>query len=161
PGADLVLVSFDALEALLQQADAGDLALAEGTRGGGDRPAHACICTLSSGDRLHERFSHMLHVAILGGSGYTALDLLKILHRHPHARVVAVTSRQEGTPKLADVHPALAGRIDLAMEPFDVDRLLARGVQCAFGCLPHGASMAQLPRLLERGVRVIDLSADY
>jgi N-acetyl-gamma-glutamyl-phosphate reductase len=103
----------------------------------------------------------MLHVAILGGSGYTALELLKILLRHPHARVVAVTSRQDGTPKLADVHPALTGRIDLAMEPFDVDKLLARGVQCAFGCLPHGASMATLPRLLERGVRVIDLSADY
>ncbi|MFO0929288.1 MAG: N-acetyl-gamma-glutamyl-phosphate reductase [Gemmataceae bacterium] len=100
-------------------------------------------------------------VAILGGSGYTALELVKILLRHPNAQIVAVTSRQEGTPRLDEVHPILAGRTDLKLEPFDVDRLLAKGVQCAFGCLPHGASMSTLARLLERGMRVVDLSADY
>ncbi len=103
----------------------------------------------------------MIRVAILGGSGYTALELIRILLRHPEARIAAVTSRQEGTPRIDEVHPALAGRINLSMEPFGVDRLLAQGVQCAFGCLPHGASMTTLPRLLERGIRVIDLSADY
>lgn len=102
-----------------------------------------------------------IKIAILGGSGYTALELMKILLRHPHAEIVAVTSRQEGTPTVAELHPILAGRIDLRCEPFHVDRLLARGVQCAFGCLPHGASMATLSALLDRGVRVIDLSADY
>jgi N-acetyl-gamma-glutamyl-phosphate reductase len=103
----------------------------------------------------------MIRVAILGGSGYTALELIRILLRHPQASIIAVTSRQEGTPRIDEVHPSLASRLDLRLEPFDVDRLLARGVQCAFGCLPHGASMSTLPRLLERGVRVIDLSADY
>jgi N-acetyl-gamma-glutamyl-phosphate reductase len=103
----------------------------------------------------------MIKVAILGGSGYTAAELIKILLRHPAAEVVAVTSRQEGTPAVAELHPSLFGRIDLRCEPFDADRLLARGVQCVFGCLPHGASRAALPVLLERGVRVIDLSADY
>jgi N-acetyl-gamma-glutamyl-phosphate reductase len=102
-----------------------------------------------------------IKIAILGGSGYTALELIHILLRHPEVEIVAVTSRQEGTPLVADVHPSLAGRIDVRMEPFDTDYLLARGVQCAFGCLPHGASMSTLPRLLERGIRVIDLSADY
>jgi N-acetyl-gamma-glutamyl-phosphate reductase len=102
-----------------------------------------------------------IKIAILGGSGYTALELMKILLRHPHAEVVAVTSRQEGTPTVAELHPVLAGRIDLRCEPFHADRLLAKGVQCAFGCLPHGASMATLSALLDRGVRVIDLSADY
>src|SRR5947209_13042044 len=100
-------------------------------------------------------------IAVLGGSGYTALELLKILLRHPHAEVVSVTSRQEGTPRLAELHPSLTGRTDLRCEPFDADRLVARGVQCAFGCLPHGASMNTLPALLQRGLRVIDLSADY
>src|SRR5437868_13181921 len=100
-------------------------------------------------------------IAILGGSGYTALELLKILLRHPHAEVMAVTSRQEGTPAVAELHPSLTGRTDLRCEPFDADRLMARGVQVAFGCLPHGASMGTLPALLQRGVRVIDLSADY
>src|SRR5262249_28014431 len=58
-------------------------------------------------------------------------------------------------------HHSWGGRIAPRCEPFDADRLLARGVQCAFGCLPHGVSMGTLPALLQRGVRVIDLSADY
>src|SRR5436190_10180350 len=103
----------------------------------------------------------MTKVAILGGSGYTAAELIKILLRHPAVEIVAVTSRQEGTPLVAELHPSLAGRIDLRCEPFDVDRLVTRGVGCAFGCLPHGVSMGTLPALVERGVRVIDLSADY
>ncbi len=100
-------------------------------------------------------------IAVLGGSGYTALELIQILLRHPGAEVVAVTSRQEGTPPLSELHPRLAGRTDLRCEPFDPDRLAARGVQCACGCLPHGASREAVPARLDRGVRVIDLSADY
>jgi N-acetyl-gamma-glutamyl-phosphate reductase len=103
----------------------------------------------------------MIKVAVLGGSGYTALELLKILLRHPQVEIAAVTTRQEGTPPVAELHPSLTGRLALRCEPFDADRLVARGVQCIFGCLPHGASMSALPSLLERGVRVIDLSADY
>jgi N-acetyl-gamma-glutamyl-phosphate reductase len=103
----------------------------------------------------------MTKVAILGGSGYTSLELIKILLRHPAAEIVAVTSRQQDTPHLAELHHSLAGRIDLRCEPFDADRLVARGVQCVFSCLPHGASMGVLPSVLQRGLRVIDLSADY
>jgi N-acetyl-gamma-glutamyl-phosphate reductase len=103
----------------------------------------------------------MTKVAILGGSGYTAVELIKVLLHHPGVEIVAVTSRQEGTPLVAELHPSLARRIDLRCEPFDADRLLAKGVQFAFGCLPHGASMSAVPALLDRGVRVIDLSADY
>ena len=103
----------------------------------------------------------MTKVAILGGSGYTALELIKILLRHPAVEIVAVTSRQSDTPRVAELHPSLAGRIDLRCEPFHADGLLARGVQCVFSCLPHGASMGTLPALLQRGLRVIDLSADY
>jgi N-acetyl-gamma-glutamyl-phosphate reductase len=103
----------------------------------------------------------MTKIAILGGTGYTALELLKILLRHPASEVVAVTSRQEGDLTVAESHPSLAGRIDLRMEPFDADRLAERGVECAFGCLPHGASSAAIAPLLEHGMRVVDLSADY
>jgi len=103
----------------------------------------------------------MIPIAILGGSGYTALELMKILLHHPHARIVAVTSRQDGAPAVAELHPSLLGRIDLRCEPLDADELERRGVKCAFGCLPHGASREALPPLLERGIRVIDLSADY
>jgi N-acetyl-gamma-glutamyl-phosphate reductase len=103
----------------------------------------------------------MTKVAILGGSGYTALELIKILLRHPHVEIVAVTSRQADTPRLAELHPSLNGRIDLRCQPFDADRLTAASVQCVFSCLPHGASMSAVPALLQRGLRVLDLSADY
>src|SRR6187551_2085201 len=98
-------------------------------------------------------------IAILGGSGYTAVELIKILLRHPHAEIAAVTSRQD--EHIADLHPSLLGRLDVRCEPFDADALKAKGVQCAFGCLPHGTSMESIPPLLARGIRVIDLSADY
>lgn len=100
-----------------------------------------------------------IKVAVLGGSGYTAVELMKILLRHPGAEIVAVTSRQD--EPVADLHPSLFGRLDLRCEPFDPDKLKAKGVQVAFGCLPHGTSMESIPPLLERGIRVVDLSADY
>jgi N-acetyl-gamma-glutamyl-phosphate reductase len=103
----------------------------------------------------------MTNIAILGGTGYTACELIKILLRHPAAQIVAVTSRDEKMPTVAESHPSLAGIIKLRMEPFDTDRLVTKGVQCVFGCLPHGASMDAIASLLERGLRAIDLSADY
>jgi N-acetyl-gamma-glutamyl-phosphate reductase len=98
-------------------------------------------------------------VAVLGGSGYTAVELMKILLRHPGAEIATVTSRQDEL--VSDLHPSLFGRVELRCEPFDADRLKAKGVQVAFGCLPHGTSMESIPPLLERDIRVIDLSADY
>jgi N-acetyl-gamma-glutamyl-phosphate reductase len=103
----------------------------------------------------------MTKVAILGASGYTAAELIKILLHHPSVEIVAATSRQQETPGLAELHPELTGRIELRCEPFNADRLRARGVECVFGCLPHGVSMQTLPAVLDRGMRVIDLSADY
>src|SRR5207237_8447204 len=91
----------------------------------------------------------MTKIAILGGSGYTAVELIKILLRHPAVEIVAVTSRQEDTPLLADVHPSLTGRTGVRCEPFHADRLIARGVECIFSRLPAGASTSTLPRLLE------------
>src|SRR6266404_5872437 len=103
----------------------------------------------------------MTKVAILGGSGYAALELIKILLHHPAVKIVAVTSRQAETPGIAEVHPSLLGRIDIRCEPFNSESLVALGVECAFSCLPHGVSMESVPLLLQRGMRVIDLSADY
>src|SRR5262245_56565105 len=88
-------------------------------------------CTVKTGNSTKDS-QGMTKVAILGGTGYTAVELIKILLRHPQAELVAVTSRQEGTPLVAELHPSLIGRTNLRCEPFDADRLLARGVQCAF-----------------------------
>lgn len=101
----------------------------------------------------------MTRVAILGATGYTALELLKILLRHPRVKVTAVTSRTE-TGHVADVHPSLAGRLDLRLESLDAGQLAARADVC-FCCLPHVASMETVPSLLAVGLTVIDLSADY
>lgn len=102
-----------------------------------------------------------VRIAILGGSGYTAVELIKILLRHPHAEIAAVTSRQEAGKPVSAEHPSLLGRCDLPMEPFDADALKAKGIQCAFGCLPHGVSAEVVGPLLDRVIRVVDLSADY
>jgi N-acetyl-gamma-glutamyl-phosphate reductase len=102
---------------------------------------------------------HRIKIAILGGSGYTAVELIKLLLRHPGAEIVAITSRQD--EPIAELHPGLLGRLDLRCETLDADKLKAKGVQVAFGCLPHGTSMESIPPLLECGIRVVDLSADY
>lgn len=102
----------------------------------------------------------MIDVAVIGATGYSALELIKILLRHPEANITALTSREETLPAISAVHPSLMKRIDLACEPFDPDKIAAKAT-CAFLCLPHGASMAAATPLLERGLKVIDLSADY
>ncbi len=102
----------------------------------------------------------MPRVAILGATGYTALELIKILLRHPEAEIVALTSRQEGQPPVAMVHPSLSGRLDLRLEDLSPAEVAARA-QCVFSCLPHGASASVIPALLAGGCRVIDFSADY
>src|SRR3954451_19813312 len=99
-------------------------------------------------------------VAIVGASGYAARELIRILLGHPGARVAVATSRQDEAPRLDALHPSLVGRIDLACEPFDAGRIADRA-RVAFLGLPHTASLAVVPALRERGVRVIDLSADY
>lgn len=99
-------------------------------------------------------------VAILGASGYTAFELADRLLRHPRAEIVAVTSRQDDQPRLDALHPALAGRTDLQCVQPDPE-FIAERAEYAFLALPHTASLAAVPELRARGVRVIDLSADY
>jgi N-acetyl-gamma-glutamyl-phosphate reductase len=99
-------------------------------------------------------------VAIVGASGYSARELIRILLNHPLVEITAATSRQDEAPRLESLHPILARRIDLTCEVFDADRVAQRA-SYAFLALPHTASMDVVPALRERGVRVIDLSADY
>jgi N-acetyl-gamma-glutamyl-phosphate reductase len=102
----------------------------------------------------------MTGVAIVGASGYAARELFRILIGHPSVRITAATSRQDELPRVEALHPNLAGRITLACQAFDADRIAEKAAY-AFLALPHAASMAVVPALRRRGVRVIDLSADY
>jgi len=102
----------------------------------------------------------MTGVAIVGASGYASRELFRILLNHPGVKITAATSRSDEAPRVDALHPSLAGRIDLACQPFDADRI-AEAAKVAFLALPHTASLEVVPALRERGVKVIDLSADY
>ena len=102
----------------------------------------------------------MITVAVLGATGYTALEPIKILLRHPEAKIVAVTSRQEGRPPISTVHPSLVGRLELPLEELEPEEV-GRRADCVFGCLPHCASAEILPKVLAAGAKVVDFSADY
>jgi len=102
----------------------------------------------------------MTRIAILGATGYTALELIKLLLRHPEAEIVALTSRQEGNPPVAMIHPSLHGRLELCLENLTPQEVVRRA-EFVFSCLPHGASASVIPELLESGCRVVDFSADY
>ena len=102
----------------------------------------------------------MVRVGILGATGYTALELIKILLRHPNVEITALTSRQDGLPPVASVHPQLAGRLDMPLEDLSPEQVAER-TDCVFSCLPHGASAEAVSVLIEKGIRVVDFSADY
>lgn len=102
----------------------------------------------------------MIRVGILGASGYSAFELMKLLLRHPEVRITALTTRQAEARSVGEVHPSLAGRLDLAVENLSLAQV-ADLTDCVFCCLPHGASAAAVADLLPRGKKVIDLSADY
>jgi N-acetyl-gamma-glutamyl-phosphate reductase len=102
----------------------------------------------------------MTGVAIVGASGYASRELFRILANHPGARITVATSRSDESPRVDALHPSLARRIDLVCTPFDADSIAERaGV--ALLALPHTASLEVVPALRQRGVKVIDLSADY
>src|SRR5271154_5009090 len=102
----------------------------------------------------------MVRVAILGATGYTAPELIKILLRHPEVEITTLTSRSEGNPHVASIHPQLVGRLDLRLEDLPPE-VVATRADCVFCCLPHGAAASVVPQLLAGGARVVDFSADY
>ena len=102
----------------------------------------------------------MIRVGILGATGYTALELIKLLLRHPAVQIKTLTSRQQGQPAVAAVHPSLTGRLDLTLEDLGPQEVAAR-CECVFSCLPHAASADVIKPLVAAGCRVIDFSADY
>ncbi len=101
-----------------------------------------------------------VRVGIIGATGYTALETLLILLRHPEAEVTVATSRSEAGHQVGDVHPVLAGRMSLAITQYDAAKV-AQNCDVAMCCLPHGASAETVRQLVEAGVRVIDFSADF
>ena len=102
----------------------------------------------------------MLNIAIVGASGYTGLELIRILHCHPEVAVTCLTSDQSAGKRISDVFPTLRGRCDLVLEHLEPVRV-AEKADIIFTALPHKAAMEVVPTFLKLGKKVIDLSADY
>jgi N-acetyl-gamma-glutamyl-phosphate reductase len=101
----------------------------------------------------------MIKVGIVGGTGYTGVELLRLLAQHPEVELRAITSRGDAGTGVADMFPSLRGRVDLKFE--DPAKADLAACDLVFFATPNGVAMQQAPALLERGVRVIDLAADF
>lgn len=102
---------------------------------------------------------HVIRAGIVGGTGYTGVELLRLLSKHPQVEVSVITSRAEAGVKVADMYPSLRGHIDLAFTEPDVDILGELDV--IFFATPHGVAQNLMPSLMKTNARIIDLSADF
>jgi N-acetyl-gamma-glutamyl-phosphate/LysW-gamma-L-alpha-aminoadipyl-6-phosphate reductase len=102
----------------------------------------------------------MLKVGIVGGSGYVGGELLRLLLLHPHVKVTMVTSRQSVGEYVFNVHPNLRGLTQLKFVPLELAEL-KKNCDLVFTATPHGGSVNLVPKLLDAGLKVIDMSADF
>ncbi|MBI5785792.1 MAG: N-acetyl-gamma-glutamyl-phosphate reductase [Rhodocyclales bacterium] len=101
----------------------------------------------------------MIKVGIVGGTGYTGVELLRLLAQHPEVELMAITSRGEAGTAVADMFPSLRGKVSLKfVDPKDA---ALDGCDAVFFATPNGIAMQQAKALLDAGVRVIDLAADF
>jgi N-acetyl-gamma-glutamyl-phosphate reductase len=101
----------------------------------------------------------MIKIGIVGGTGYTGVELLRLLAQHPEAQLTTITSRKEAGMPVADMFPNLRGRVSLAFE--DPATAPLKNCDVVFFATPNGIAMTQTRELLEAGVRVVDLAADF
>jgi N-acetyl-gamma-glutamyl-phosphate reductase len=99
-------------------------------------------------------------VAVVGASGYTGGELLRLLLSHPHARITGIYARRAAGEALSTVFPQFRGRLDLPIASFEAKSVAAQA-RVAFSCLPHGESAEVVRALHSQGLTVIDLSADF
>src|SRR5919197_2648496 len=123
-------------------------------------PSRSSDSKAASG-RLSRLWSRYLRIkaGIVGGTGYTGVELLRLLAQHPHIELKAITSRKEAGTPVAAMFPSLRGRIDLAFTEPTPERL--RGCDVVFFATPNGVAMSEARGVLDAGARIIDLSADF
>jgi len=100
-----------------------------------------------------------IKIGIVGGTGYTGVELLRLLSVHPHAELTVITSRGEAGLPVADMFPSLRSFVDLKFS--DPANANLSDCDVVFFATPHGIAMAQAPGLVKAGVKVIDLAADF
>ncbi|MFP4348680.1 MAG: N-acetyl-gamma-glutamyl-phosphate reductase [Thermodesulfobacteriota bacterium] len=102
----------------------------------------------------------MIRVGVIGATGYAGAELVRILYGHVEVDITVITSRQYAGVPFDQVYPAFAGVVDLVCEEFSADAVADRA-DVVFTALPHKLPMEIIPGLVERGLRVVDLSADF
>lgn len=100
-----------------------------------------------------------LSIGILGATGYTGAELIRLLHGHRDSRITYCSSRQYNGKRISEIFPFLQGSFDIELEEFD-EAAISRRCEVVFSCLPHGTGMDFISRIAD-SVRVIDLSADF
>ncbi|OXU14467.1 N-acetyl-gamma-glutamyl-phosphate reductase [Sedimentisphaera salicampi] len=101
-----------------------------------------------------------VRAAVIGATGYTGRDTIEMLLSHRFAEVTYLTASSDESVPASVMHPRLTGRCGLDIEPLNFDKL-ADTADAALCCLPHKVSMSFVPRMLEKGLKVVDFSADY
>ena len=101
----------------------------------------------------------MVKVGIVGGTGYTGIELLRLLGRHPAAKLIAITSRKESGMPVAEMFPSLRRVVDLKFSTPEEAPLAECDV--VFFATPHGVAMDMGPALVKAGIKIIDLAADF
>jgi N-acetyl-gamma-glutamyl-phosphate reductase len=101
----------------------------------------------------------MIKVGIVGGTGYTGVELLRLLAAHPEVEIQAITSRSEKGLPVADMYPNLRGHLDLAFSEPDMSVL--KNCDVVFFATPNGIAMTMARELIDAGIKVIDLAADF
>jgi N-acetyl-gamma-glutamyl-phosphate reductase len=102
-----------------------------------------------------------IKIAIVGASGYSGEELIRLLLRHPHVVIACFTSRQYAGKAVTEVFPKFRGLIDATFIEPNVETILKSGAEAAFLALPHGVAAEYAPALLAKDVKVFDLSADF
>jgi N-acetyl-gamma-glutamyl-phosphate reductase len=101
----------------------------------------------------------MIKAGIVGGTGYTGVELLRLLAQHPQVELRAITSRKEAGTAVSAMFPGLRGHVDLAFTEPGAERL--RGCDVVFFATPNGVAMSEARAVLDIGARIVDLSADF
>ena len=101
----------------------------------------------------------MIKAGIVGGTGYTGVELLRLLAQHPQVELKAITSRKEAGSAVAQMFPSLRGRVALAFSEPTAQAL--RGCDVVFYATPHGVCMQDARTVLDAGAKIVDLSADF
>lgn len=102
-----------------------------------------------------------IRAILIGGSGYTGLETIRWLRRHPNVEIIGIYGPKDELGPMHQFHPMLSGLTGLSQELFQADKLTSLDAELAILCVPHKVAMSYVPALRKAGLRVIDFSADY